>query len=85
MLCRYRDIFGKVGEGAHSYKIFNIAVIDVILTVLIGLLIHSFFPKYRLIYILLALFASGVILHRLFCVRTSIDKLLFPESRDSHK
>jgi hypothetical protein len=78
MLCKYKDIFGKVGEGVHSYRIFNIAIVDVILTVLAALIIHLFLPKYSFIYILILLFITGIILHRLFCVRTTVDKFLFP-------
>ena len=28
MFCEYKDIFGKVGEGVHSYRIFNIAIVN---------------------------------------------------------
>jgi hypothetical protein len=31
-LCKYRDIFGKVGEGGHSLRFFNIALVDTLLT-----------------------------------------------------
>jgi hypothetical protein len=78
MLCKYKDIFGKAGEGAHSYRIFNVAVVDVILTIVAAFIIHLFIPKYSFIYILILLFITGIIMHRLFCVRTTIDKLLFP-------
>jgi hypothetical protein len=78
MLCKYKDIFGKVGEGVHSYRIFNIAIVDVLFTILGAFIIHFFIPKYNFITILLVLFVSGIILHRMFCVRTTIDKLLFP-------
>ena len=77
MLCKYKDIFGKVGQGAHSYRIFNIAVADVLLTIIGAFIIYLFIPKYNFIYILIFLFILGIILHRLFCVRTTIDKLLF--------
>ena len=78
MLCKYKDIFGKVGEGTHSYRIFNIAIVDVIFTILGAFIIHLFIPKYSFLYILILLFITGIIMHRLFCVRTTIDKLLFP-------
>jgi len=77
MLCKYKNIFGEVGKGAHSYRIFNIAVVDVLLTVLLAIIIHQFVPKYKFIWILISLFILGIILHRIFCVRTTIDKLLF--------
>ena len=78
MLCEYRDMFGKVAQGVHAYRIADIAVVDVIATILLALLIHHVWPKYGFGYILLALFLLGIIMHRLFCVRTRIDKLIFP-------
>ncbi len=78
-LCKYKDILGVPGEGAHSYRIFNIAIVDVILTILVALLISYFF-KFNFWYTLIILFLLGIIMHRLFCVRTTIDKLLFPKS-----
>ena len=71
-------MFGKVGEGVHSYRIGNVAVLDVIMTCFFAFLInHLFFPKYHYFIILLVSFLLGVFMHRLFCVRTTIDKLLF--------
>jgi len=77
MLCQYKNIFGKVGEGVHSYRIFNIAIVDVLLTVLAAFIVHYFVPKYKVTTILLSLFGLGIIMHRIFCVRTTVDKLLF--------
>ena len=34
MFCNYSEIFGKVGEGLHSYRLFNVAIIDVIFTII---------------------------------------------------
>jgi hypothetical protein len=77
MFCEYKNIFGKVGEGAHSYRIFNIAIVDTGLTVLAAYIIYLFFPKYNFWYILLGLFVLGIIVHRAFCVRTTLDKVIF--------
>ena len=77
MLCKYKNIFGKVRKGIHSYRIFNIAIMDVLFTILVAFIISLFFPKYSFIYILLFLFILGIILHYLFCVPTTIDQLLF--------
>jgi len=77
MLCQYKDLFGKVGEGIHSYRIFNISIVDVLLTVLGAFIIYLFFPHYGFFNILIFLFISGIILHHIFCVRTTIDKILF--------
>jgi len=78
-LCKYKNILGEVGKGIHSYRIFNIAIIDVLLTILAAYVIHIFMPNYKFVYILLFLFLLGIILHRLFCVDTTVDKLLFGE------
>ena len=78
MLCKYKDVFGKVGEGPHSYRFFNIAIVDVVFTVLAGFLIHWVLPKYKLGTILIVLFGLGIVLHHAFCVRTTVDKFLFP-------
>ena len=75
-LCKYKDIFGKPNEGAHSYRIFNIAIVDVVLTILAAYLL-SILTGYNIIYTLIFMFILGIISHRIFCVRTTIDKLLF--------
>lgn len=80
-LCFYKNILGKPREGIHSYRIFNIAIVDVELTILgafiIYFLLNFYGIKYNYYIILIFLFLLGIILHRIFCVRTSIDKLLF--------
>ena len=76
-LCRYKDILGKPREGPHSYRIFNIAVVDVLLTILLGFMIHYFLPKISLIYTLIFVFVLGIVAHRMFCVPTTIDKAIF--------
>jgi|APSaa5957512493_1039668.scaffolds.fasta_scaffold94364_2 hypothetical protein len=78
MFCQYKDILGKPNTELHSYRIFDIAIIDVLLTVIIALLIHHyFFSKKPFYYVLIGVFLVGIVVHRLFCVRTTIDKLLF--------
>ena len=78
MSCQYKNIFGELGKGVHSYRIFDIAIVDVLFTVIAGYLIHLYIlPQYNTIYILFFLFLLGIILHRLFCVRTTVDKILF--------
>jgi len=31
-LCEYKDYFGESGKGVHSYRIFNFAIVDVMMT-----------------------------------------------------
>jgi len=77
MLCQYKDALGKPGQGIHSYRIFNIAIVDVIFTIIGAYVIYLFLPKINYFVILISLFILGIILHKIFCVRTTIDKYLF--------
>ena len=76
MLCQYKDIFGKVGEGVHSYRVLNFAIVDVIVTI-IGAYLISRVTKQNFIIVLVLFFILGIILHKFFCVRTTVDKLIF--------
>jgi uncharacterized membrane protein len=75
-LCKYKNALGEPGKGIHSYRLFGIAIADVIMTI-IGAFLISYFFEFSFIKTLLVLFLTGIVLHRLFCVRTTIDKLLF--------
>ena len=79
-LCKYKDVFGKPGEGAHKYRIFDIAIVDTLLTVLLAYVI-AYFSGFSLYYVIPGTFFFGIVLHRLFCVRTTVDKLLFPNAQ----
>lgn len=79
MLCKYKDIFGKPNEGAHSKRLLNLAMVDLIATIVVGYIL-SFVFNCNPIYSIIGLIIVGIISHRLFCVRTTIDKLLFPKS-----
>ena len=76
-LCKYKNALGELNKGIHSYRLFGVSMADVIMT-FIGAFIISYFSKISFIKTLLILFLLGIVLHRLFCVRTTIDKLLFP-------
>ena len=76
-LCKYKEIGGIPGKGIHQYRIFNIAIIDVLFT-LLGAYLVAYYFHLPAIYVIIAAFVAGIIAHRMFCVRTTIDKLLFP-------
>jgi hypothetical protein len=81
-LCKYKDALGKLGKGVHAIRLFNIAIIDVIMTIIgakfIQIIANMIF-EINISYLkyMSGLFIIGIVLHRLFCVRTTIDKLLF--------
>ena len=79
-LCRYKNIIGEPGTGIHKYRIMNIAVVDVIVTLLIAFVLSKVFRNsflFSLAYLVLIM----IIAHRIFCVRTTTDKLLFPDKK----
>lgn len=87
-LCKYKDLFGKPKQGVHSTRIFDLAVMDIISTIvggfIIGYIIRRFvYPWWSIPATIMGLFVAGIILHRAFCVRTTVDKLLFPNVSDS--
>jgi len=57
----------------------NLAIVDVVMTILAAVLI-SYAIKQPFWMILAVLFLLGIIAHRLFCVRTTVDKVLFPNA-----
>jgi len=75
-LCQYKDLFGKPNEGIRKYRIAGIAIFDT-LVVLIFTVFISYFTNIAFYKVFIVIFLAGIISHRLFCVRTGIDKLLF--------
>lgn len=75
-LCKYKNALGIPNKGIHSYRLFGVAIADVIMTIICAFIISYMF-KFSFTYTLIILFILGIILHRLFCVRTTIDKLIF--------
>lgn len=75
--CPFKNILGKPNEGVHSYRFANVAIVDVIMTIIVAFIISVLFaiPFWK---VLGVSFILGIVLHRFFCVRTTVDKLLFP-------
>ena len=76
--CKYKNILGEPGTGVHSIRIFDIAVVDVLLTFLLAWWINkSIGGNLQLYFVVLVFcFCLGIILHKLFCVETTIGKYL---------
>jgi polyferredoxin len=83
---KYSDIFGKPNEGVHSKRLLDIAIVDMGATLGIAAIIsaitsyylkENFFKVFIILFIIL--FLIGIIFHRLFCVDTTINKLIFGE------
>jgi hypothetical protein len=74
--CKYKNILGEPYKGFHKERFLGLALYDVIGTILIGIVISKVF-NFDLFktYILLILFT--IFIHRLFCVETAFNKLIF--------
>jgi hypothetical protein len=75
-LCQYKNIFGEPKKGFHSYRLFNIAILDVLGTLLIAWGIAVWF-NYTYWKVCAVAFILAILLHRLFCVNTTINKMIF--------
>lgn len=75
-LCKYKNALGEANKGIHSIRLFGVAIVDVVLTIVFaGIISHT--SSYRFVPTLLFLFLLGIILHKLFCVDTAINNILF--------
>ena len=76
MLCPYKDLLGVPGKGAHAH-FMGIAWRDTVATIIGGLIIALVF-KFNVLHTIISLFIIGILAHRMFCVRTTVDEILFP-------
>lgn len=75
MLCPYKDIFGKPGTGVHAIRVFDVALVDVALTVIAAYYISKHYG-WSLKWTIFWAFIIGEIFHYIFCVETTVIKLL---------
>ncbi len=84
-LCKYRDVLGVPGRGFHSARLFGFARNDLLGTLFIAFLIALLFYRKKLLISFLTLsvilLIVGILLHRLFCVNTTLNKMIFGSVR----
>jgi hypothetical protein len=73
---QWRDALGRPREGIHSYRLFDIAVVDVIMTIAASVAIARAFD-WNLCLVTLAAFALGVSVHRAMGVNTALNVRIF--------
>lgn len=76
MLNQYKNILGKPGIGFHSHFGTQFALLDIAAT---GVISYYITKKYKVpyIYSFSGLMITGIILHKIFGVDTTINKFLF--------
>lgn len=78
-LCKYKNMFGEPNKGLRNkYRIMGISLVDFIPTVIFAF-IFAYFMKIPFLLSLVIIFIVMLFFHRIFCVRTTTDKLFFPE------
>jgi hypothetical protein len=76
-LCKYKDIFGEPRKGVHSYRMFDLAIVDVIATYLLSLYISKYYKEYSVLKLFIILMVLSVFIHKIFCVETTLTKMVF--------
>ncbi len=82
-LCKYRHIFGKENEGVHSYRVFNLAIIDLLGTLILAIIFSKLFNNFTIKNIIIwfiALLIFSIIIHKIFCVDTTLTVFIFGKS-----
>jgi hypothetical protein len=75
--CPYANLFGKPGEGIHKYRLGPFALVDILLTVLGALIASYIIPGFNFITSFICLLLLAIILHKIFCVDTALNKMIF--------
>ena len=76
-LCRFANAFGKPNTGMHAkFRFLNIAWLDVFWLILCAVAANVLL-KWSIWNTTVCLILISILAHRTFCVRTTIDKLIF--------
>ena len=75
MSCPFKDIFGKPGEGVHSIRFMNIAVVDTLATLGLAWGISKY-TQWNIWVIFILLIIVSIPIHKLFCVKTTLSSLV---------
>lgn len=62
--CKYKDVLGKPKTGLHNHRVFNISIVDVLLTIQGAKFIQYYMMEETDFWIILTvLFILGIIIH----------------------
>jgi hypothetical protein len=75
MSCPYKFIFGVPGQGVHSYRIFGLAFVDILGTILLAWW-TSYLTHTRFWWNLAVWFVVGEVLHWVFGTPTAFLKFI---------
>jgi hypothetical protein len=70
-----KNMFGAPNTGVHSLRLFNVAVVDLLATVVVAYII-TVYTKYPLYYTLSGLLILALAVHKIFGVESTFNKVL---------
>jgi hypothetical protein len=80
-LCPWRDIFGSVREGVHSWRIVgDSAGIDYFGTIFLSML-FTYLTGIPLDIVTVGMFVLSMVMHWLFCVPTNFNKWILGDTK----
>ncbi len=68
-----------IGKGIH-FHVLGVAIVDVIATI-VGSAAVAYYMKWSFPLTLFVAFVLGIILHRIFNIRSTVDRFLFPNEK----
>ena len=74
-LCKYKDILGVPGQGVHSYRFLDTAIVDYVLTIILAAVVTKM-TNVPFVISTILMFVLGIVLHAVFCVPTNATKYL---------
>lgn len=75
-LCKFANIFGEPGTGVHKTRVLGVAAVDLGLTVVLAV-IFAWLLKMNVIFVFIVLMLLSLIVHRIFCVKTTLTVKVF--------
>lgn len=76
MSCPYENILGKSNEGIHSYRIFDLAAVDLAMTLMAAWLFSRYVNTYSVLVNFILLWIIGIALHLMFCIKSPITNFI---------
>lgn len=75
-LCKYKNIIGSERTGMHSIRVFDIAIIDLLIT-LFAAYAFAYYTGVSFSISVILFITLGIVVHRLFCVNSKINTMIF--------
>lgn len=74
MFCKYKDVFGKPGEGIHSTRWGPFAAFDLGATIVLAMILALVFRMsfFSFLVMLVVFLILGELMHWMFCVDTPV-------------